>query len=65
VPLGYDVIDKKLTINPIEADTVQTIFRRYIDLKCLRRLKEDLNARGRLSPNGGRGERAARVAVSV
>jgi site-specific DNA recombinase len=49
VPLGYDVIDKKLTINPTEADTVQTVFRRYIDLKCLRRLKEDLDARGILS----------------
>jgi site-specific DNA recombinase len=49
VPLGYDVIDKKLTTNPTEADTVQTIFRRYIDLKCLRRLKEDLDASGLVS----------------
>jgi DNA invertase Pin-like site-specific DNA recombinase len=49
IPLGYDVIEKKLTINPTEANTVQTIFRRYIDLKCLRRLKQDLDARGIVS----------------
>jgi site-specific DNA recombinase len=49
IPLGYDVIDKKLAINPLEANTVRIIFRRYIDLKCLRLLKEDLDARGVVS----------------
>ncbi len=44
VPLGYDVTDKRLTINPAEAETVRTIFKRYLDLKCLRRLKEDLDS---------------------
>jgi site-specific DNA recombinase len=43
VPLGYDVTDKKLSINPIEAETVRTIFRRYLDLKSLRLLGEDLD----------------------
>lgn len=46
VPLGYDVIDKKLVINPTEAKTVRYIFNRYLDLKCLRLLNEDLNAEG-------------------
>src|SRR5262245_33090726 len=46
VPLGYDVIDKKLVINPAEAETVAYIFKRYLDLKCLRLLCDDLNARG-------------------
>ena len=46
VPLGYDVTDKKLVINPAEAETVRYIFKRYLDLKCLRLLSEDLNARG-------------------
>ncbi len=32
-PLGYDVKDRKLTINPDEADIVRTIFRRYLDLR--------------------------------
>ena len=45
-PLGYDVKDKKLIINPAEAKTVRYIFKRYLDLKCLRLLSEDLNAQG-------------------
>jgi DNA invertase Pin-like site-specific DNA recombinase len=44
IPLGYDVIDKKLTTNPTEAKTVRTIFQRYLELKCLRHLKEDLDS---------------------
>lgn len=42
VPLGYDVTDKKLTLNSAEAETVRYIFKRYLDLKCLRLLSEDL-----------------------
>jgi site-specific DNA recombinase len=58
VPLGYDVTDKRLTINPTEAETVRTIFKRYLELKCLRRLKEDLDSQGivskrRKTRNGG------------
>jgi site-specific DNA recombinase len=44
IPLGYDVIDKKLVINQVEAATVRTIFQRYLELKCLRRLKADLDS---------------------
>jgi site-specific DNA recombinase len=43
VPLGYDVIDKKLIINPVEAETVRIIFTRYLKLKSVRRLSEELN----------------------
>ena len=43
VPLGYEVKDKKLVVNEREADIVRTIFERYLALKCLRRLKDDLN----------------------
>ena len=32
VPLGYDVKDRKLIINPAEAETVRLIFRRYAEL---------------------------------
>jgi DNA invertase Pin-like site-specific DNA recombinase len=49
VPLGYDVTDKKLTVNHAEAETVRTIFKRYVELKCLRRLKKDLDGRGIVS----------------
>ena len=31
-PLGYDVRDRKLVVNPAEADLVRLIFRRFLDL---------------------------------
>jgi site-specific DNA recombinase len=49
VPLGYDVTDKKLTINPVEAETVRIIFARYLELKSVRRLRDDLDDRGIVS----------------
>jgi site-specific DNA recombinase len=48
-PLGYDVQDRKLTVNPAEAKTVRSIFRRYLDLKAVRLLKADLDAQGIVS----------------
>ena len=36
-------------INPVEAATVRTIFQRYLELKCLRCLKEDLDSQGIVS----------------
>jgi len=29
VPIGYDVIDRRLAVNQSEAETVREIFRRY------------------------------------
>jgi len=46
VPLGYDVIDRRLVINKSEAETVRGIFRRYLELGSVRLLMEDLNRRG-------------------
>ena len=43
-PLGYDVKERKLVINQIEAETVRSIFRRYIELGSVRLLKADLDA---------------------
>ena len=56
-PLGYDVKDRKLVVNKGEARTVVHIFRRYLELKSVRDLKEDLAATGirskrRLRPDG-------------
>src|SRR5918992_2405772 len=48
-PLGYDVDDRKLVINPAEADTVRHIFRRYAVLKSVRALKEELDDDGVVS----------------
>src|SRR5271166_137905 len=45
VPLGYDVIDRLLVVNQLEAETVLAIFRRYLELGSVRLLMEDLNRR--------------------
>jgi len=46
VPLGYDAKDKKLVVNKAEAETVRTIFRRYLELKSFALLVADLDKRG-------------------
>ena len=46
VPLGYDAKDKKLVVNKSEAETVRTIFRRYLELKSFAPLVADLDKRG-------------------
>src|SRR6202163_4426312 len=45
-PLGYDVRDRKLLVNPAEAETVRGIFALYLELGCVRRLKEAVDRRG-------------------
>ncbi|MEM6900892.1 MAG: recombinase family protein [Pseudomonadota bacterium] len=39
VPLGYDKGAEGLAINEAEAETVRTLFRKYLDLGCVRRVK--------------------------
>src|SRR5204862_4152108 len=46
VPLGYVSKDKKLVINPAEAETVSQIFKLYLDIGSVRRLKEHLDQQG-------------------
>ena len=46
VPLGYDVKDRRLVANRIEADTVNRIFRLYGELGTVRRLKDELDRLG-------------------
>ncbi len=45
-PLGYDVRDGRLAINPKEADTVRDIFDRAVAGQTLRSIASDLNRRG-------------------
>jgi site-specific DNA recombinase len=47
--LGYDVKDRKLIVNETEAETVRHVFRRYVELKSVRELKEDLDSAGIVS----------------
>ena len=52
VPLGYDVTERKLVVNEPEAETVRAIYQRYLDLGCVRRLKESLDRQGIRSKTG-------------
>jgi DNA invertase Pin-like site-specific DNA recombinase len=47
--LGYDVKDRRLVINKAETKTVRHIFQRYTELKSVRLLKAELDARGIVS----------------
>jgi site-specific DNA recombinase len=46
VPLGYRAVNKKLVVDKVEADTVRTIFKRYLELKSFAKLVADLDKRG-------------------
>ena len=57
VPLGYDVKDRKLIVNDAEARTVVDIYQRYLKLRSVRALGEELAAAGirskrRVRPDG-------------
>jgi site-specific DNA recombinase len=49
VPVGYDVVERKLVINPSEAAQLVHIFERYLALGCVSRLKSELDAHGIVS----------------
>ncbi|MGJ8563117.1 MAG: recombinase family protein [Alphaproteobacteria bacterium] len=48
-PLGYDNINKKLVANSDEANTVQHIMTRYVELKSVTKLKHELDLDGYLT----------------
>ena len=47
--LGYDVKERRLVINPAEAETVRLIYERYLELGCVRQLARELDRRGIVS----------------
>lgn len=49
VPLGYDVKDRKLIVNEVEAETVRMVFRRYAELGSVRSLGHELDRLGVVS----------------
>ena len=56
-PLGYDVKDRKLAVNDEEAEIVRHIFQRYVALKSVHALQDELAAAGirskrRIRPSG-------------
>jgi site-specific DNA recombinase len=59
VPLGYDVRDHCLAVNPKEAATVRLIFQLYIELRSVRQVRDELDRRSivskqRVSKSGSR-----------
>ncbi len=44
-PLGYDIRERRLVINPAEADTVKHIYERYLELGRVRQLSKELDNR--------------------
>src|SRR5499427_434788 len=46
VPLGYAAVDKKIVVVEAEAESVRTIFARYLELGSIRALAQDLDCRG-------------------
>jgi hypothetical protein len=46
VPLGYDLENRKLVVNPREAEIVQRIFEKYLAFGCVRRLQGELKTQG-------------------
>lgn len=45
-PLGYDVENRKLIVNPQEAETIKHIFSRFITLKSMTNLARELREKG-------------------
>lgn len=43
VPMGYDVVNKKLVINPAEAEIVRRVFQRYIEIQSPKLIAMELN----------------------
>jgi len=48
-PHGYDGINGKLEVNPVEAETVRQIFQRYLEVGSIAELKRSLDADGIVS----------------
>ncbi len=49
IPTGYDLAQHKLVPNPIEAETIRQIFRRYTELRSTDKLRLELKAKGVVS----------------
>jgi hypothetical protein len=58
VPLGYDWCDRRLVVNEVEAAIVRHIFVRYLELRSVRLLKEELTRDGVMSKVRGSPARA-------
>jgi DNA invertase Pin-like site-specific DNA recombinase len=64
-PLGYDVIERKLVVNPAEAELVRLIFRRYLELGSATEVVRELAAAGHQTKSwttqGGKERQGGRI----
>lgn len=51
-PFGYQIVDQRLQIDPIEADVVRYMYRTYPRIMSIREVANDLNRRGLRNRNG-------------
>src|SRR6202167_3344267 len=60
IPLGYDLKERKLVVNPNDAKLVVRLFHLYLELGCVSKLKERLGQEGIKSKGraGGAGDRS-------
>jgi DNA invertase Pin-like site-specific DNA recombinase len=58
VPLGYDLSNRQLIVNRAEAETVRTIFARYLALRSVTDLQVELERAGFRTKRRGRRQRA-------
>ncbi|GAB0057957.1 hypothetical protein SIID45300_02291 [Candidatus Magnetaquicoccaceae bacterium FCR-1] len=56
-PLGYDVKDRKLVVNPAEAETVRWIFQRFAESGSAVQIVRELGEKGTVGKNGNRMDR--------
>lgn len=56
-PLGYDAHEKKLVINEDEAALVRYIFTHYLDVRSVRKLKEEVDRQGFVTKSRKQGKR--------
>jgi len=64
--LGYSVRDRKLVLDPVEAQLVNRLFKLYLSLGCVRKLKAQLDEEGILTRRrtSARGNRSGGVSYS-
>lgn len=48
-PLGYDVVERKLIVNPAEAEVVRGMFKRFLEVRSLLQLAHELKEAGVMS----------------
>ncbi|GAC1419065.1 MAG: hypothetical protein NVSMB62_11400 [Acidobacteriaceae bacterium] len=46
LPIGYDLRDRQVIVNPGEAEQVQQIYRKYLELQCVSKLRKHLEDTG-------------------